>query len=329
MFSGRSGSSATSNMPASQAVPVAVLSSRSALAKGPSSGSAYGARSEPGSPKSRANASGSTIRSVPSAWCGELVEGRAVVGRVEPGRALHEAHAEPVRSVGSRDRSAMPPRLPVDLARRPRRRQVPDCGAWADQGRPSSGASCSPAAAPSASQGADKASIEIAGVTLLEHVLGALRRSRRRRRRRRGDHEPSGHVRAGGPAGGWPGAGSAGRAVRRSPPPAPVVVLAVDMPLVTTATVSRLLLSAGGRRCRCSSTTAGGGSTSARSTAARRSREAAPPLEEQHGLPMRRLVSGLRLAEVPALAWEARDVDTWAGPDRAAGAAGRLIAATR
>ncbi len=40
--------------------------------------------------------------------------------------------------------------------------------------------------------------------------------------------------------------------------------------------------------------------------------EAAPPLEEQHGLPMRSLVAGLRLAEVPALAWEARDVDTWA-----------------
>ena len=26
---------------------------------------------------------------------------------------------------------------------------------------------------------------------------------------------------------------------------------------------------------------------------------------------MRSLVSGLRLAEVPALSWEARDVDTW------------------
>ncbi len=26
---------------------------------------------------------------------------------------------------------------------------------------------------------------------------------------------------------------------------------------------------------------------------------------------MRSLVAGLRLAEVPALAWEARDVDTW------------------
>ena len=38
---------------------------------------------------------------------------------------------------------------------------------------------------------------------------------------------------------------------------------------------------------------------------------AAPPLEEQHGLPMRRLVDELRLAEVPALAGETRDIDTW------------------
>jgi CTP:molybdopterin cytidylyltransferase MocA len=26
---------------------------------------------------------------------------------------------------------------------------------------------------------------------------------------------------------------------------------------------------------------------------------------------MRRLVAGLRLADVPALSWESRDVDTW------------------
>jgi len=34
--------------------------------------------------------------------------------------------------------------------------------------------------------------------------------------------------------------------------------------------------------------------------------------EEQHGLPMRRLVGPLRLAEVPAVGDEAHDVDTWA-----------------
>jgi hypothetical protein len=33
--------------------------------------------------------------------------------------------------------------------------------------------------------------------------------------------------------------------------------------------------------------------------------------EDEHGLPVRRLVGGLRLAEVPAVGDEARDVDTW------------------
>ena len=52
------------------------------VAKGPSRGSAYALRSEPGSPKSRANASGSTTRSVPS---GTRSASRvAVDGRVEP-----------------------------------------------------------------------------------------------------------------------------------------------------------------------------------------------------------------------------------------------------
>ncbi len=160
-------------------------------------------------------------------------------------------------------------------------------------------------------QGADKASIEVAGVTLLEHVLGALAdvpdvvvvgdeviTSR-----------PVSFVRED-PPGGGPAAGLLAGLAAFPRPPRQVVVLAVDMPLVTTATVSRLLLSAaddgallvddGGRRqylCalyRCEALTV-----------------AAPALEEQHGLPMRRLVAELRLAEVPALAWEARDVDTW------------------
>ena len=39
--------------------------------------------------------------------------------------------------------------------------------------------------------------------------------------------------------------------------------------------------------------------------------EAAPPYEERHGLPVHRLVGGLDLAEVPALAGEAHDVDSW------------------
>ena len=160
-------------------------------------------------------------------------------------------------------------------------------------------------------QGADKASMEIAGVTLLERVLGALAEvpevvvvgepviTTR----------PVGFVRED-PPGGGPAAGLLAGLAAFPRLPRLVAVLAVDMPLVTTATVARLLLSAeddgavlvdeGGRRqylCGVYRTAA--------------LMEAAPPVEEQHGLPVHRLVSGLRLAEVPALAWEARDVDTW------------------
>jgi molybdopterin-guanine dinucleotide biosynthesis protein A len=160
-------------------------------------------------------------------------------------------------------------------------------------------------------QGADKASIEIAGVTLLEHVLGALAEvpevvvvgdevitSR-----------PVGFVRED-PPGGGPAAGLLAGLAGFPRTPRLVVVLAVDMPLVTTATVSRLLLSAeedgalllddAGRPQYLCAIYRGEALL-----------EAAPPPEQHHGLSMRSLVSGLRLAEVPALAWEARDVDTW------------------
>ncbi len=159
-------------------------------------------------------------------------------------------------------------------------------------------------------QGADKASIEIAGVTLLEHALGALAEvpdvvvvgeevSTSR---------PVTFVREDPPGGGPAAALLAGlRAFPRVP--RLVAVLAVDMPLVTTATVSRLLLS-----------TASDGALLVDDGRAQylcavyRSEAliaAAPPPAQQHGLPVRALVSGLRLAEVPALSWEARDVDTW------------------
>ena len=154
--------------------------------------------------------------------------------------------------------------------------------------------------------------MEVGGLTLLEHVLGALAEvpevvvvgdelvtSR-----------PVTFLRED-PAGGGPAAGLLAGLAGFPRPPRLVVVLAVDMPLVTTATVRRLVLSAerrtgpllvdeDGRRqylCAVYRTEA--------------LLAAAPPLEEQHGLPMRRLVDDLRLAEVPALAGEARDVDTW------------------
>jgi molybdopterin-guanine dinucleotide biosynthesis protein A len=160
-------------------------------------------------------------------------------------------------------------------------------------------------------QGADKASIEIAGPTLLEHVLGALAEvpevvvvgdevitSR-----------PVGFVRED-PPGGGPAAGLLAGLAGFPRPPRLVAVLAVDMPLVTTATVRRLMLSAeedgallvdadGRRQYLCAI------------YRVEALLSAAPPLAQQHGLPMRALVSELQLAEVPALSWEARDVDTW------------------
>jgi molybdopterin-guanine dinucleotide biosynthesis protein A len=159
--------------------------------------------------------------------------------------------------------------------------------------------------------GADKASIEVAGRTLLEHVLQALSElpevvvvggevvtSR-----------PVTFVREDPPAGG-PAAGLLAGLAGFPRPPRLVVVVAVDMPLVSTATVRRLMLSSaedgallvdeGGRRqflCAVYRTDA--------------LLAAAPPQEEQHGLSVKRLVGGLRLAEVPALAGEAADIDTW------------------
>jgi molybdopterin-guanine dinucleotide biosynthesis protein A len=160
-------------------------------------------------------------------------------------------------------------------------------------------------------QGADKASIEVGGITLLEHVLGALAEvpevvvvgeelhtSR-----------PVTFLRED-PPGGGPAAGLLAGLHGFPRAPRLVVVLAVDMPLVTTATVRRLMLSAeedgallvddDGRTqylCAVYRTDA--------------LLAAAPAWDQQSGLSMRSLVAGLMLGRVPALSWEARDVDTW------------------
>jgi molybdopterin-guanine dinucleotide biosynthesis protein A len=160
-------------------------------------------------------------------------------------------------------------------------------------------------------QGADKASMELAGETLLEHALGALAEvaevvvvgdlvitSR-----------PVGFVREV-PPGGGPAAGLLAGLDGFPRLPSLVAVLAVDMPLVTTATVRRLLqaceddgallVDESGRRqylCAVYRTDA--------------LLAAAPPPGERTGLPVHRLVGSLDLAEVPSLAHEADDVDTW------------------
>jgi len=162
--------------------------------------------------------------------------------------------------------------------------------------------------------GADKASIEVGGQTLLEHALAALAdvtelvvvgaevpTSR-----------PVTFTRED-PPGGGPAAGLlAGlRAFARRPDR--VVVLAVDMPLVTAATVRRLLDVSGGdgvvlvdgsgrRQYLCAAYSTG--------ALERAAGEAAGELG--HGLAMRELVARLRLTSLAAAGDEAHDLDTWA-----------------
>ncbi len=160
--------------------------------------------------------------------------------------------------------------------------------------------------------GADKASVELGGLTLLEHALGALVDI---------DHvvvvgepvptsRPVTFTRED-PARGGPAAGVlAGlRCFPRSP--TWLVVLAVDMPLVTSWTIRRL-------------TEARQGDGAALVDDDQRlqylcavyltaSLEAArPSYEEEYGMSMRALVGGLQVAHVPAIGPEAQDVDTWA-----------------
>ena len=156
--------------------------------------------------------------------------------------------------------------------------------------------------------GADKASIEIGGLTLLEHALGAMLDI----------HEvvvvgdpvpttrPVTFTRED-PADGGPAAGL--RAFARRPDL--LVVLAVDMPLVTSATIRRLTEASG----RDGAVLVDGEGRVQYLCAAYRveaiDRER-PSYEEEHGLAMRDLVSGMDLEQVPAFGPETRDVDTWA-----------------
>lgn len=163
--------------------------------------------------------------------------------------------------------------------------------------------------------GADKASIELGGLTLLEHALGAMLDVDEVVVV--GDPVPTTHpvnfVREDPPAGG-PAAGllaGLGCFARR---PDVVVVLAVDMPLVTSSTVRRLL-----EAYRSHDGADGAAliddSRKLQYLCAVYSVESLnrvrPSYEEEHGLAMRTLVGGLRLEHVPAFGPEARDVDTW------------------
>jgi molybdopterin-guanine dinucleotide biosynthesis protein A len=161
--------------------------------------------------------------------------------------------------------------------------------------------------------GVDKASVEVGGLTLLEHTLAALAdvdevvvvgsevpTSR-----------PVTFTRED-PPGGGPAAGLLAGLRRFARPPAWVVVLAVDMPLVSRDTVRRLtadlrddgavLVDRDGRtQYLCAAY-----SLVALDVAAQ-----AASVSSGHGLAMRALVAGLRLSPIEAVADEARDLDTW------------------
>ncbi len=160
--------------------------------------------------------------------------------------------------------------------------------------------------------GVDKASVELAGRTLLAHALDAVVDAGEtvvvgdpvptERPVTFAREEPTG----GGPAAGLLAALDA--FVRRPPL---VALLAVDMPRVSPATFGRLLaagaghdgallVGADGRRQLC-------GVLSVPLLDA-----VAPRPEFRPGLAMHRLLSLLDLAEVPAIGDEARDVDSWA-----------------
>lgn len=164
--------------------------------------------------------------------------------------------------------------------------------------------------------GVDKASIEVAGVTLLERALHATMAALDVVVV--GEQVPTSRAvtftREDPPYGG-PAAGLLAGLDRLTPGLDLVCVLAVDMPRVETGTVARLtwavegdpaadgavLVDAGGRRQPLAGVY--------RAAALRSARPA--DREQEHGLSVRRLVGGLRLVEVPVVGDEARDVDTW------------------
>lgn len=158
--------------------------------------------------------------------------------------------------------------------------------------------------------GVDKAGVEYAGRTLLEHALAAVsgaaevvvvgdlvRTSR-----------PATFVREDPPHGG-PAAGLlAGRDALLTRP-VYLAVLAVDMPRVSAATFERLLAAADGRDGAFLADASGRRALAGVLDLAALDR-ARPG--DVHGLPLHRLLAPLDLAEVAGEPGEARDVDTWA-----------------
>lgn len=160
--------------------------------------------------------------------------------------------------------------------------------------------------------GADKASVEYAGRSLLEHAIGALRDAHEVVVV--GDPVPTTRPvtfcreepRFGGPVAALLTGYDA--LARR---PATVGVLAVDMPRVTPSTFRRLHEAADGRDG-AFLTDAEGRRQLAGVLAADRLDGIRPDPGAQHGMSMRALLAGLDLALLAPAGAEGRDVDTWA-----------------
>lgn len=162
--------------------------------------------------------------------------------------------------------------------------------------------------------GVDKASIELAGVTLLERALASTMNAAEVVVV--GEQVPTSRPvtwTREDPCGGGPAAGLLAGLDRFLRPPELVAVLAVDMPRVGPGTFTRLveallptydgavLVDGTGRRQPLCGVY--------RRAALERGRPEDP--EGEHGMPVHRLLHGLDIAEVPAVADEAHDIDTW------------------
>jgi molybdopterin-guanine dinucleotide biosynthesis protein A len=167
--------------------------------------------------------------------------------------------------------------------------------------------------------GADKAAIEVDGVTLLERALAATTTALEVVVV--GTRVPASRAvtwTVEDPPSGGPAAGLLAAVDRFGVAPDLVAVLAVDMPRVGAATVARLtwaveadpsvdgavLVDREGRRQPLAAVYRHRSLVRAR-----------PARDQEHGLPVWRLVGRLRLVDVPAVGDEAVDVDTWADLD--------------
>jgi molybdopterin-guanine dinucleotide biosynthesis protein A len=157
--------------------------------------------------------------------------------------------------------------------------------------------------------GSDKLAAMVDGVALLDRVLAAAVGARQRIVVGR-TRPTQAHVvwTWEDPPGGGPAAGVvAGLALVTSPW---VVLLAGDLPYVEPATLQRLVTAAGSPHEGALLVDAGGRRQHlCCAVAAKALRAQAATRPDWHGAPLRALLAGLALAEVPALAAEAHDVD--------------------